>query len=117
MQRSTLYAAALTCVAAVIAGACSDAELLMPDRQEVSIAVAECTADTDRMMLTCRAQAGVGKRDFSAAIFGQNQMKMASSNLVGDTVAQTFAVDVTTQNLLTYPVGTPDGVTKTGLKV
>lgn len=99
--------------------ACTDSNPLMrPDARPTEHMTAryECEADLVAGTLICR-QNGPRTGGASAALLGQNQIKMASANLVSDTVAQTMEFDATVQNLLTYSIGTPDGTTRTGVKV
>lgn len=76
----------------------------------------ECVADVRAGSVVCteeRPSMG-GARP---ALLGQNQMKMASSNVAYDSTTLIYSFNATAQNLLSYPLGTPDGQTKTGLKV
>lgn len=82
-----------------------------------TLATLDCVADVSAREVTCempRPEPGSARLDL---MLGQLQVKMASTNLLSDTVAQTFAFDATAQNLMGEPIGTPDGVTVTGLKV
>jgi hypothetical protein len=76
----------------------------------------ECVADVRAGSVVCteeRPSTG-GARP---ALLGQNQIKMASSNVAYDSLTLIYSFNATAQNLLSYPIGTPDGQTKTGLKV
>lgn len=53
----------------------------------------------------------------SRAVLGNNQIKLRSSNVHYDSATRLFSFDVTLQNLLTQPIGTPDGTTVIGSKV
>ena len=82
-----------------------------------TIAVLECTGSTSSRQVSCR-EPGPGPRGgVSRAILGQNQVKLTSSNVNYDTLTFIFGFDVTLKNLLTEPIGTPDGITVTGNKV
>lgn len=76
----------------------------------------ECTVEVAAELVECRTPAPAGG-GVNRAILGLNQIKLSSSGNHWDTVAQTFSLNVTIQNLLAEPVGTPDGTIRAGLKV
>src|SRR5690606_27271043 len=51
------------------------------------------------------------------ALYGLHQVELQSSNVTYDTTTLIFGFDVTVQNSLAHPMGTPDGTSVTGLKV
>lgn len=76
----------------------------------------ECRVDAERLTLTCTLP-GTGDESTALAILGQNQVQMASTNVVYDSATQILSADVTVQNLMGKAIGTPDGVDTTGIKV
>lgn len=76
----------------------------------------DCVADVRAGSLVCAEEqpATGGARP---ALLGQSQIKMTSTNLTYDTTTLIYSFNATAQNLLSYPVGTPDGQTRTGIKV
>lgn len=100
---------------------CTDRSPVGPDSRPTGafrmLALVACTVDTRAGTVVCR-ETGAGQGDGpSLAILGKNQIKMASANVVSDTAAGRFSFDATVQNLLLEPIGTPDGITTTGIKV
>ncbi|MFL5381956.1 MAG: S8 family serine peptidase [Longimicrobiaceae bacterium] len=82
------------------------------------VATLDCTASLRTGQLQCRETGAFGAADGPrAALLGQNQVKLRSSNVHYSDTTRIFAFDVTLQNLLTEPIGTPDGTTVTGSKV
>ena len=53
----------------------------------------------------------------SRALLGGGQVKMSFASLRYDSIAYITSFDAAVQNLMSAPIGTPDGVTRTGLKV
>lgn len=84
-----------------------------------TIAQLDCTVDVQGGTgIDCREllpQQGAGGP--SRVIYGLNQVKLTSSNVLSDTVAETFSIDVTVQNLRSTPIGTADGTTPAFIKV
>ncbi|HEU0300505.1 MAG TPA: S8 family serine peptidase [Longimicrobium sp.] len=115
----------LVCLALAGTAACRDAtgpgaaEPVEPERGGAALLhTVPCDVTVATAQVVCRAEgAGTPGGGPSRAILGLNQIKLASSNVVYDSVAETFSFDVTMQNLLAEPVGTPDGVVKVGSKV
>jgi hypothetical protein len=78
--------------------------------------IVECNVDVRSVSVVCRdPRASQGAA--SLALLGASQIKMRSANVVSDTARELFAMHATAQNLLGYAIGTPDGVTTTGLKI
>jgi hypothetical protein len=75
-----------------------------------------CVAAAQAGTLECNYPA-VRESAANYALYGLNQLKLQSSNVAYDTTTLIFGFDVTVQNLLAHPTGTPDGTTVTGLKV
>lgn len=50
-------------------------------------------------------------------LLGAGRVKLRSSNVVNDTIGQFLSADVTVQDSLPSPIGTPDGTTVVGSKV
>lgn len=94
----------------------SPALAIPPDGSPKLLGLVACTVDVARETVVCEEPAPGGD-GVSLALLGTNQIKMRSANNVSDTAAQVFSFEATAQNLLTYSIGTPDGHTKTGLKV
>jgi hypothetical protein len=100
-----------------LALACSDATgpaPPVPPSGAASIAILECTGNATIGTVECREHIppGAARR----AILGSTGVKLRSSNVSYDSVTQIFGFDVTLQNLLAEPIGTPDGTTVTGSK-
>lgn len=76
----------------------------------------ECEVDTSTGSVHCREESS-GTGAVSPALLGQNQIKMASANGSYDSTSLVYQFDATVQNLLPYPIGTPDGSERTGVKV
>lgn len=77
----------------------------------------ECTVDRASASMVCTEPHGESKGGPSRALLSGGAIKMRSANFVADSISEIWAFDATAQNLLSYAVGTPDGQTKTGLKV
>ncbi len=118
-----LAASAAVCM--LTAGGCSDltaphpyepgAKVPAPESVGTIVAQYDCTVSGGSIECTeasPRLPAGV-----SAVILGQNQVKMASSNVVWDSAAGLFTMDVTVQNVWNRTIGTADGTTVAGMKV
>lgn len=103
---------------------CTDASPTLaassPERPPSILATVTCAVDLRAGgSVTCAdpAPPAGGAEGPPLALLGQNQIKMRSANVVSDTAAQTFSMEATAQNLLSYAIGTPDGQVVTGLKV
>jgi subtilisin family serine protease len=78
----------------------------------------ECTVDRRTASVVCTERLRRREQDGpSLALLSSSAIKMKSANFVADSVTGVWSFDATAQNLLTYAIGTPDGQTKTGLKV
>jgi hypothetical protein len=67
--------------------------------------------------LTCKLEEPHLPAGVSPALLGNGQVKLATSNVLYDTLTTIFSFDATVENLLAEPIGTPDGTTKSGIKV
>lgn len=76
----------------------------------------QCEVDTSTGSVQCREESP-NTGAVSPALLGQNQIKMASANGSYDSSSLVYQFDATVQNLLPYPIGTPDGSERTGVKV
>jgi subtilisin family serine protease len=91
-----------------------------PETAARTLATFDCDVVVHDAHVTCRepapfgATAGDGPR---LAILGGNHIKMTSANKTYDSIAEVMSFDATMQNLLTKPIGTPDGVIKEGSTV
>lgn len=81
------------------------------------LATLDCVARLHPGELACRSSLIGLPAGVNPAIFGQAQVKLASSNVSYDTASLIFAADITVQNLLSEVLGTPDGETMTGIEV
>ncbi|MBW3573175.1 MAG: S8 family serine peptidase, partial [Gemmatimonadetes bacterium] len=81
-----------------------------------TLANVECLVDVPSVQVVCRMP-GRGPGGPSRAILGSSKIKLASSNIVSDTMAEEWRMDVTLQNLMAEALGTPDGVLRVGSKV
>lgn len=108
----------------VLAFGCTD-RITQPDRLDPAlvepaniVARLDCRADLTSGLTTCVPAAPAGQAQGpSYGILGTNEVKLRSANNTYDSISEVYAIDVTVENLLPEPIGTPDGVTKTGLKV
>jgi len=104
-----------------LAGGCADRTPTLPHedgtgRPYLTVAL-KCTADTRSAVIDCEHEQP-GRQGISLALLGSNYVKLRSSNVVYDTtVSLIWSMDVTVQNLMQYAIGTPDGYSRTGLKV
>jgi len=83
-------------------------------------AAIDCTVRIDQGVLNCEGPAAPPSRvgpQFHI-VGGQGvYVQLASSAVSYDAATETFQADVTVQNLLADPLGTPDGSTPTGIRV
>lgn len=119
-MRRPLVAALLAAACGAFASSCKEIAGPPPVTAESgygagTIAVFDCTGVVSARTVECRPARGL--RGPRAAILGQNQVKLQSSNVSYTSQTQIFAFDVTLQNLLPESIGTPDGTTSTGSKV
>lgn len=117
----TLRGLALACVLAALA--CRDSvgvddapAVADPGFGATVLGEYRCEASIDRGAVTCRDEA-TGTGGMRRGLLGQGQVKLTSSNVQYDTLTLVFGFDVRLQNLLGEPIGTPDGVEVTGVKV
>lgn len=98
--------------------ACTDRNpvLAEPEPEMELLGLLQCTVDVRTLQTTC-TEATPSTPGISPALFGTNQVKLASSNVAHDAETGIFRMDVTAQNLLSYAIGTPDGTTRAGLKI
>jgi hypothetical protein len=121
-RRAICAAAAL----AIVGSSCNDVAGSTGDRLAAlnaagfgasSVATLYCTATPRAGVLSCQQKEPAGAPGPSRAVLGQSQVKLRSSNVHYDSTTAIFGFDVTLQNLLSEPIGTPDGTTATGSKV
>jgi hypothetical protein len=104
-------------LAALGCGACTDGgPTLAPAHEAVLLAKIQCEVDVRGLQVVCTDAAPAG-RGASLALFGLNQVKLRSANVLHDSATGIFGMDVTAENLLSYAIGSPDGQTRLGLKV
>ena len=95
---------------------CSDRSPTLPDRgADVLVAEYQCTATLTDRSLRCETPPPAPTGG-ARMLYGLNQVKLTSSNVLYDSVAQVFAFDVNVKNLLTVTMGTTTGQDTTGLK-
>jgi hypothetical protein len=89
-----------------------------PPGVDLLLGTVECTVDRHTASVVCTEPQRRREQDGpSLALLSSSAIKMKSANFVADSVTGVWSFDATAQNLLTYVIGTPDGQTKTGLKV
>lgn len=84
------------------------------------VAAFSCTASLEEETLACEARdEAPSLLDPALDIVGGQGLlvQLTSSEVYYDNVAQVFYADVTIQNLMSRPLGTPDGSTVTGVRV
>lgn len=88
---------------------------------ELHLATLRCEVSVTASDLSCREETAPGvsrsAEGPSYAIYGNNQVKLTSTNVHKDTTTGILYADVTIQNLRSGAIGTPDGTTVTGMKV
>jgi hypothetical protein len=117
-QHLTALLAALVC--AGCAGknpTFSNGQIPMPGVPARDVAVYECTASVSISSIQCEPPAPTSVGGPELALLGLNQVRLTSSNVHYDTTTLIYGFDVRLKNLLTEPLGTPDGVTVTGSRV
>ncbi|WP_414678227.1 WD40/YVTN/BNR-like repeat-containing protein, partial [Longimicrobium sp.] len=78
----------------------------------------DCQVSRAAAQMTCAAPAPTGSGSRNVIVGGQGtHVRLASSNLVYHDQTGIFNVDVTVQNLLDLPIGTPDGTLPLGVRV
>jgi WD40-like Beta Propeller Repeat len=120
---SRRMALALPFAALAISAACSDGPVSSgtppvptPPAPPGALAAVSCQANVRGGTVSC-AGGSVGGALGDRIIGGQNQLvRLASSNVLYDSVAQVFRADITVQNLLVQRLGT-DGSAVQGVKV
>ena len=118
--RRTALAFALPLALAACAGDAPLEPRAPQPRPEDAVQVVSCTADVAAATVRCAADAGQGQAgaSFVRIIGGQGvNVRVASSNVAYDSLAQVFGMDVTVQNLLVQKMGTADGTAVTGVTV
>ena len=124
----TLRRYPLMIAAVVLAAACTDQPVTEPEKQSDMelpgarqvVAAVSCTASLEAETVACQLDEGVRhSREPSLAIVGGQgvNVELTSSNVHYDDVNGVFFADVTVQNLMIRPLGTPDGTTVTGVRV
>lgn len=123
-----LRAALVLASAALFAAGCSDAIAPLVDPPAVTppaarppagtLAALECTASVRAGTVSCEPSGPRSGAAFNRIMGGQGtNLRIASSNVVYDTITEVFAADFTVQNLRVNRLGTPDGTTVQGVKV
>ncbi len=110
----------LTCLSCTDRGITAPEVPVLPDPPATAAYLAgrmECTVVVASGEITCTLEEPRTPAGISPALLGGGQVKMASSNVHRDTLTSILSFDATVQNLLAEPIGTPDGSTKTGIKV
>lgn len=111
----------LTCLSCTDRMPTAPGERVLPEERPTAVAHLagrlECSAVVAEGSLSCRLEEPRSPAGISAAILGNAQAKMASSNVQYDSLTTIFSFDATVENLLAAPMGTPDGSTKSGIKV
>ena len=92
----------------------------IPHRYDCEVTVASqsvvcVAASSPRNTNVSSTQKSPGGPSFT--LLGAGRVKLRSTNVVSDTMAQTLSADVTVQDSLSSPIGTPDGSTVVGSKV
>ncbi|HEX8390788.1 MAG TPA: S8 family serine peptidase [Longimicrobium sp.] len=113
---------AITAAVALSCMGCRDttALALPPDPSaghEYQSALFTCTLTVRSGGVQCTEGASGTAGGPSRALLGTGQIKMSSTNLQYDSVAYLTSFDAAVQNLMSVPIGTPDGVTRTGIKI
>lgn len=105
-------------VAVLCLGACSDRQPLQPVSPEgtASRTRIDCVARVRTGEVRCGTPAGAARGNLVLGGQGVN-VRLASSGTSWDAGTATLQTSVTVQNLLSQPIGTPDGVQATGLRV
>jgi hypothetical protein len=76
----------------------------------------ECAVEVASQQVTC-AHRPLASGGAAYAILGNPDVKLRSFNVGYDSTLQVLHADITVQNRLPEPMGTPDGTTVTGVKV
>jgi len=103
-----------------LAAACSDRQPIgLSLSPGVSGQVLTCAADMRAQTLSCAAPSGRASKLSADVILGGQgiYVQLTSSNVSYDAGTEIFQADVTVQNLTAVPLGTPDGMTVSGVKV
>ena len=101
------------------AAACSPDEGTAPRVQETPLAALQCTVDVQAGTTACAPDGGAPAATASWMIIGgQNRyVRLTSVNGAYDPITTIYIGNVNVTNLLTQPMGTPDGTTVTGVRV
>jgi hypothetical protein len=77
----------------------------------------DCSAVVATRELVCKREEAPAPAGISATqVPDDGQIKVRPRNVRYDTIASIFSFDVAIENLLTEPIGTPDGRTQSGIK-
>jgi hypothetical protein len=118
--------AALLALSCVLAAGCADQQRLTdPDDSPTGLppgvlAEVRCSADVRAGLVTCRPAAATGRTGLPNLIVGGQGVYifLLSTNVGYNAGTETFSADVQVANAgVPQPLGTPDGVQVTGLKV
>jgi WD40-like Beta Propeller Repeat len=124
-QRRRALRTGMACTLALAAACAGDAPTgpvrpVEPAIPEDALQALSCTAEVRTGRVECRPYEGASAAGVSMdRIFGGQgtNVRISSSNVQYDSIAQVFGMDVTVQNLLVNRLGTPDGTTVTGVTV
>jgi hypothetical protein len=95
---------------------CSDRNPTLPSPSAPAlIAEYQCAGSLSERTLTCEVTS-TPTSGGSRMLYGQIQVKLTSSNVTYDSLAQVFAFDVNVKNLLSVTMGTTTGPDTTGVK-
>jgi hypothetical protein len=117
VQPWRLFAGALV----VLLAACADATPLLPPRPVPAGAArqaVECRVNVPRAEMDCAAASAPPGPAADRMVGGQDvYVRLSSSGTGYDSLAMVLRSDVTVENLMSRPLGTPDGSTATGVRV
>jgi hypothetical protein len=84
-----------------------------------ALEMVRCQADVGAGTVLCRPDDGPESAGSTARILGGQgtNVRLVSTNVAYDSVAEIFRMDVSVQNLLAQRMGTPDGTSVTGVTV
>lgn len=122
MSRPIPIARILALATLALSAACTDrsptgAAGTPPGGREVKTQIA-CTVSVPDRAVRCGDPAPADGAAQDIILGGQGTyVRLESANVAYDSVAGAFSMDVTVQNLLPQPMGTPDSVSATGVRV
>lgn len=108
---------AVTFIVITALAACHDSAVDPVSVAPIPLATFACTVEVGAKEIVCRDERPLPIPGIDAALYGQAQVRLASSNVMYDTTSLLFTADITVQNLLPDLLGTPDGEAVTGIDV